>query len=72
MGRALLLGQKSYIWNIIHTNSKISKFCQFYRGTKIDIAQNFWYYVHYHKYETDYILEDCRLKNGTVICVTVS
>ena len=31
--------------------------------------------VHYHKYETDYILQvwekDCHLKKGTDICVTV-
>ena len=56
MGGTILLGQKSYIWDIIHISSKISKFCQ----------KKFWYYLHYHEYETDYNLEiwekDCHLK----------
>ena len=42
-----LLGQKSYIWDINHTsskirsNNKISRFCWIYRGVKIHIGK-FW------------------------------
>ena len=35
MGGTILFGRKSYIWVIIHSSSKISKFCKFNRGSKI-------------------------------------
>ena len=65
MGGTLLLGQKSYIWDIIHTSSKISKFH----------IEKFWALDTLSQYETDYILEvwekDCYFKKDTDICMTI-
>ena len=75
MDGTLLLGQKSYIRDIIHTSSKIAKFCQFYRGSKSHIGKFLILGRDYHKYETEYILEvwekDCHLKKRYIHMQTI-
>ena len=53
--------------------AKSQNLCWFYRSTKMHKGK-FWHWVHYHKYETDYILEIWEkdsFKKRYNICVTI-
>ena len=69
-GKIIHLGH--YTYQQQNPYQQISKFCRFYRGTKIHIGT---FLEHYYKHETDYILEvwerDCHLKKDTDICVII-
>ena len=65
MSGTLLLGQKSYIWDIIHTVAKSQNFVDF-TGAQKSTLENFGTRYIITKYEIDYILEvwgkDCHFK----------
>ena len=59
------LGKNHTSWALSVPAAKSQNFANFTEAQKPTKA-NFWYLGHYHKYETDYILEvwgnDCHLK----------
>ena len=57
MEETLLLGKKNHRSRTLSIPAaKYQNFVNF-TGAQKSIWKNFWYKVHYHKYESDYILE---------------